>query len=323
MRDVCRRPSISRVAVACALVAVFACGCDEDRGVPRIDPDLRNWDTPYEGKAGVRLHVFNTGSMLVPEAAVFRGGNWFVRRRLDVPAFVIETSNSDLVVFDTGLSDEIRTNRFGYLGLVGSMLNRVDMPATGALPVQMKAAGLDPGRVRYVVLSHLHFDHTGSIRAFPGATVVTARGEKDEALATSGFMDFFREQDFNGAARWTEIDYSAGEPFATFLSHHDLLGDGAMILVDLHGHTRGSQGMLLRAPQGPILLTGDAAWVDESWVYAGTPISADDMEAWWEQIWRIKKMAQVVPQLLVVAGHDVSRVVKQNRPDVMVHDFPR
>jgi hypothetical protein len=91
-------------------------------------------------------------------------------------------------------------------------------------------------------------------------------------------------------------------------------------LVDLHGHTPGSQGMLLRAPSGPILLTGDAAWVDESWLYAATPVWADDMDAWWDQIWRIKKFAQLVPQLLVVAGHDVSRVRKEKRTDLVLHE---
>jgi len=306
-------------AVIVCVLAVLVPACGESRAVPRVDPELRNWPTPYEGAPGLRLHVFNTGSMGIVEGAVYRGGNWFVRRRLDVPAFVIEAPNGDLVVFDTGLSPQLHESPRAYLGLIPSILNGASMPAGADLATQMKTAGLDVGRVRYVVLSHLHFDHTGSMGAFPNAVVVTARGEKDEALATKGFFDFFHEEDWNHVSRWIEIDYTAGEPYGTFEHHHDLMGDGSIILVDLHGHTNGSQGMVLRAPAGPILLTGDAAWVDESWVYAGTPISADDMDAWWDQIWRIKKLAQVVPQLLVVAGHDVSRVARQNRSDVVVH----
>jgi glyoxylase-like metal-dependent hydrolase (beta-lactamase superfamily II) len=313
-----RRRHGRAVVLACALAASTA-ACAESRAVPRIGPELRNWPMPYQGAPGLRLHVFNTGSMKVMEAAVYRGGNWFVRRRLDVPAFVIEAPSGELVVFDTGLSPRVREDPRGYLGLIPSMLNGAEMPPGAELPAQMTAAGLDPSRVQFVALSHLHFDHTGSMRAFPNAVIVTARGEKDEAVTTTGFFDFFREEDWDGVARWIEIDYSGGETYGTFDSHHDLMGDGSIILVDLKGHTHGSQGMLLHAPVGPILLTGDASWVDESWVYAGTPVAADDMDAWWEQIWRIKKLAQVVPQLLVVAGHDVSRVARQNRSDVMVH----
>ena len=311
------------IACACAFVlAIVAGGCGDSRRVPRIEPELPNWQEPYQGMDGLRLHAFDTGSMLVPEGAVFHGGSWFHRRRLDVPAFVVELPSSDLVVFDTGLGEQAESDPRGYVGFLLATLNGIEMPAGAGLAVQMKAAGLDPARVRYVVLSHLHFDHTGAMRSFPNATIVTGRGEKDEALAAKGFFDAFHEQDWEKAGRWVEIDYAAGQPYATFTSHHDLLGDGTIVLVDVHGHTRGSQAMIVRAPGGPILLTGDAAWADQSWLYAATPVSADDMDAWWEQIWRIKKFAQLAPRLLVVAGHDLARIAKEKRDDVVVHALP-
>jgi glyoxylase-like metal-dependent hydrolase (beta-lactamase superfamily II) len=194
-----------------------------------------------------------------------------------------------------------------------------EMPAEAALPVQMKKAGLDPSNVRFVAVSHLHYDHTGSMEAFAGATVVSARGEKLEAINERGLLRYSRSQDWNDVANWVEIDYQAGSPLGTFTAHHDLLGDGSIVLVDLKGHTSGSQGMLVHAPQGPILLTGDAAWVDESWHYAARPIAAGDMDQWWEQIWRIKSLVRLVPDLLVVAGHDLSRVLTAHREDVTVH----
>ena len=268
-----QRLDASLAAIFAIVAFATSASCGNTRGVPRVDPELHNWEAPYQGANGLRLHVFNTGSMTIPEAAVFHGGNWFSRRRLDVPAFVVETEGLGLIVFDTGLSTEVRDDPRGYLGFVAPTLNGLAMPAGAELPAQMKAAGLDPAQVRYVVLSHLHFDHTGSIHAFPNAAIVTGHGERDEASATSGFFDFFMEGDWEGTARWIEIDYSAGEPYATFRSHHDLNGDGAVILVDLHGHTRGSQGMLLRAPEGPIGTRSRAsttAGTPRGWTRAGS-----------------------------------------------------
>jgi glyoxylase-like metal-dependent hydrolase (beta-lactamase superfamily II) len=278
--------------------------------LPRVDPQLHNWVEPYSGVEGLRLHVFDTGSMVLPQAAVFRGGAWFTRLRMNVPAFVVEHPSGGLIVFDTGVGPHAASQWLATLGMLNVGTD---------LTSQMRRAGLEPDRVTHVVLSHLHFDHTGGVPGFRNATVVSARGEQAAASA-AGALGFYDEADWQAVGRWIEIDYASGEPYATFISHHDLLGDGSIVLVDLHGHTAGSQGMVVRAPRGPVLLTGDAAWIHKSWRYAARPISADDMDAWWDQIWRIRKLAQLVPSLLVVAGHDLSTLLNLSRDDLVVHD---
>ena len=300
-------------SVLCLAFGILVSGCERARPVPRIDPELRNWSESYRVVDGLRIHVFQTGAITLPEAVVFRGGSWFARRRMDVPAFVIEHPSAGLIVFDTGLGPQSDALWLAKLGMVRTW------PAAD-LASQMKKAGLGIDRVRYVVVSHMHFDHTGDLGAFPNASIVTARGEQQEAVR-SGEFGFYRAADWNGAARWIEIDYAAGSPLGTFSSHHDLLGDGSVILVDLRGHTGGSQGLLIRALGGPVLLTGDAAWVHESWSYAARPIWADDMDAWWGQIWRIKKLVDRVPALMVIPGHDLSRVRRTERDDIEIHRF--
>jgi glyoxylase-like metal-dependent hydrolase (beta-lactamase superfamily II) len=51
-----------------------------------------------------------------------------------------------------------------------------------------------------------------------------------------------------------------GPPVLTFTRSHDLFGDNSVILVDLHGHTPGSVGVLAHTRRGWILIAGDAAW---------------------------------------------------------------
>src|SRR5512132_263919 len=47
-------------------------------------------------------------------------------------------------------------------------------------PVEaLRRIGVDPGTVGTVVLTHLHYDHTGNVAAFPQAELVVQRSELD------------------------------------------------------------------------------------------------------------------------------------------------
>ena len=300
--------------------AVVCTACDKPRRIPRIEPLLHGWSEAYRGRPGLTLHIFDTGSLSLPSGALYKGGSWAVPRDLVASAFVIEHPQAGLLVFDTGLSPMLRTDPVGYVGWFMGNLGRFNAPEGADLPSQMRAAGLEPDEVSRVVVSHLHFDHTGTMEAFPNATAVVSSEEKKAAAAAPWMQDYFVGGDYNSIDDWMEIDYSKAAAFATFIAHHDLLGDGSVILVDLRGHTAGSQGMLLMMEGSPVLLTGDAAWVEENWRYAAIPSMAYDMDLWWEQIWRIKKFVQLVPDALIVAGHDLTTARRGDRTDVVLYE---
>ena len=305
--------------VACAVFA-FA-GCRESRRVPRIEPVLRNWTEPYQGLEGLRVHVFNTGILAIPKAYVFRGGSWASTMDLPATAFVIEHPEAGLIVFDTGFSPKIYENPNDYIGFVTSVVGSFAMAAGQDLVSQMQARGLDPDDVGYGVLSHLHFDHTGTVEAFPQATVVVTYDELQAARHDGAMVSFVRQEDFDDVEEWMQVDFKDFDPYATFRSAADLLGDSSIALVDLSGHTVGSMGLLVSTKEGPVLLTGDAATVEQSWRFAAVPLFADDMDLWWEQIWRIKKFAQLVPSALVIPGHDTRILSRVEIPTVEFHEF--
>ncbi len=307
------------VAVAGATALLGA--CHPSLPIPRIEPVLANWTQPYTGNDKLRVHVFDTGTLTLPQAAAWAGGYWMSSERFDMLAFVIEHPEHGLVVFDTGLSPKIVDDSEAYMGKLLSWMSRPEMSEGMDLPSQMRAVGLDPAAVDTVVLSHLHFDHTGSLEEFPNATVVVAGAELAEARSDSWRNTYVLPGDFDGVTSWREIDFEDAEPVATFVAGIELFGDGSMHVVDLEGHTPGSMGLLLHTAPSPMLLTGDAAWVEQSWRYAARPIDAWDMRMWWEQIWRIKKMAQLVPDLVVVPGHDADVLTKVSAPAVILHTF--
>lgn len=309
-----------RLAALASPFLLFA--CQEALPIPRIEPTLEGWNRPYQGLAGLRIHAFRTGSVRSVEGAAYAGGSWTTSMEMGAWAFVIEHPSFGLVVFDTGISQRARTQPEHYVGWLGARLGMLDVPAGAGLPEQMRAAGFDPGDVKRVVISHLHFDHTGAIGDFPNATVVISAAEKAWIDAGVSRMDFVDPDPLTGRSRWQAIDFQNEKPLSTLLAASDLLGDGSLLTVDLSGHTPGNLGMIVRAAEAPVLLAGDAAWTEKSWRWPARPISASNMSLWWEQAWRIKKFAMLEPHLIVVPGHDDVAIADIGMASFVVHDLP-
>jgi metallo-beta-lactamase class B len=97
----------------------------------------------------------------------------------------------------------------------------------------LRTLGLDPNRVRYVVVSHAHGDHDGGVKylqdMIPGLTVVYGEGDWPSVLARGA----------NGASRrGTENDGTDGR----VVSVGD--GDVSVQIVTMPGHTPGTLSFL-------------------------------------------------------------------------------
>jgi len=296
-------------------------GCENARRVPRIDAELAAWPRPYTGVPGLELHVFSTGSLSLPRGLLFYGGSWIETQTIDVPAYVLRYANGSAVVFDSGYSSAVRDDPNEYLGFFVTLVGSFAMGRGQDLPAQMEKAGIDPAAVTHVVLSHLHFDHAGSAERFAQAELVVSRDERAEALQSTGPFSAIRPSDVDGVTRWRTLEFDPGAPYATFTSHVDLVGDGSLMVVPLPGHTTGSIGLIARLEGGPVLFTGDAAAVAESWRYAALPSRAADDDAWWDSIWRIKKFLQLVPEAIVAGGHEAQQERMAGRQAIVVHRY--
>jgi N-acyl homoserine lactone hydrolase len=139
------------------------------------------------------------------------------------------------------------------------------MPAQ-RLDHQLAGVGVDPGDVTHVVLSHVHFDHTGGLRHLPHARFLLGAGDRGAvdgadpdvaALARSEDLDPVRDAD------WTFVDGDL-----------DLFDDGALVVLAMPGHTPGNTSLLVRLPAGTLLLSGDTAHLHEA-LRRPAPMAAD------------------------------------------------
>lgn len=108
---------------------------------------------------------------------------------------------------------------------------------------------LDLGSIDLVVNTHLHADHCGGNRLFPGTPIHVQRHELDDARADADYT--IRE--------WID---APGVTYAPVDGELELLP--GLRLLPAPGHTRGSQIVVVETSEHPIVIAGDTAvWFGE------------------------------------------------------------
>jgi glyoxylase-like metal-dependent hydrolase (beta-lactamase superfamily II) len=217
----------------------------------------------------LRLYVLNSADMTVPRDFLQQGGEgtqW-------VPAaFYLIKHPKGNVLFDTGVNDrEIAAPAsvwprpaVDYFGLKRSPGQSIE--------AQLAKAGVTPGDIRYVVISHLHLDHAGNIAKFPNATFVIQNDELKQAWwPDEGFEGGYLEEDLKDMRRFNVMRLNG---------NLDLFGDGSIEVRRVSGHTPGSQILLARLPRsGAALFTGDAVYLKDNLEHDRLPGPAGTWQA--------------------------------------------
>ena len=151
---------------------------------------------------------------------VFDGDTW--------PGFSDTIEHPDgLVLVDTGMIDSTPE------------LDEEWQPTPHPLPPELV------GRVAVVVNTHLHFDHCGGNRLFPGVPIHVQRRELADALTLDDYT----------VREW--VDFSG----ANYVEHD---GEAAILpgirLVPAPGHSAGHQVVVVETDEGPVVLGGDVGY---------------------------------------------------------------
>jgi N-acyl homoserine lactone hydrolase len=184
----------------------------------------------------------------------YLGGGW-ADHVLPVNAFAIEHPRG-VCLFDTGQT--AGAARPGHFPAWHPFfrLSRFELAEEDEVGRGLRRAGIQPADVRWIVLSHLHTDHVGGLRALPPCEVVVTRREWRRATGLGGRLRGYLPQHWPHALAPRLVDLD-GPPVGPFASSLDLLGDGSLVLVPTPGHTPGHASLLVWGDRDSYLLAGD------------------------------------------------------------------
>jgi glyoxylase-like metal-dependent hydrolase (beta-lactamase superfamily II) len=195
----------------------------------------------------VRLYAMTCGWLTGRFGMFLEGEEGMIR--IPVPCYLIEHPDG-YALFDSGLHVHTQTDPAARLGGAAKVFE-VEFQPGEEIAARLERLDVDVARVRYLVNSHLHFDHTGGNEQVPNAQLVLqerewAAGHDPDLMAANGYRAH---------------DYDHGHDRHLVDGEHDLYGDGSVTLIPTYGHTPGHQSMKVRLPSGDVLLTGDACYL--------------------------------------------------------------
>jgi N-acyl homoserine lactone hydrolase len=189
----------------------------------------------------------------VPRSALVQGGDSSMVK-LPCPSFLIEHPKG-LVLFDTGCNPRLMDDPVAYLGEMANTM-AIEWSKTETLDKQIRSVGYKPEDIKYVVLSHTHFDHAGGLKYFPHAKFIVGANELRYAYWPDPDRRWvFPVEDYlpTRGCDWLELDRD-----------FDLFGDASIQFLLTPGHTPGECSLLVELPHQNILLTGDTVHLREA-----------------------------------------------------------
>ena len=219
------------IAAAAAVTALTA-GTAGAETVSKAVPDLEMWRLACGDIALADGGIFSDTHLFDGQPRALTGSCYLIRH------------GKDYMLWDAGLPKT----------LVGAPTSDhgVSLSLERSVVDQIAELGVDPKAVTKIAVSHYHFDHTGQLPDFPGATLIISEKDWQVVSSQQENVPYLNRPLF---APW--LGPTAGK-VKTIARDEDVFGDGSVLIKATPGHTPGHTALLVRLPKtGDVLLTGD------------------------------------------------------------------
>jgi N-acyl homoserine lactone hydrolase len=233
----------------------------------------------------MRVHAIQTGRVKIKASQLVGRGHGLTRRLAPLidsawsdwlPTFAYAIEHRDgVILVDAGASAANKSLPRWHPYFRNSVGFDIE-PGQEAGP-QLRAIGIGPRDVRRIVMTHLHIDHDGGLKAFPESEILVSPGELARASGIAGRIRGYLPQ------RWPKhfdpkpliLD---GGRYGPFERSKRLSADGAIVAVSTPGHTPDHLSVIVEDGDKAVFIAGDASY-SEATMLAGTIDGVSENEA--------------------------------------------
>jgi glyoxylase-like metal-dependent hydrolase (beta-lactamase superfamily II) len=188
---------------------------------------------------------------------------WPLHWQTGAVCLLVETKRG-LILIDTGLGSEDYLHPVGITNLFRVVMQMPFCPDQ-AVSRQVERLGYIPQDVRHIVLTHMHFDHSGGLPDFPWARVHVHAWEVEDLRKAK--LRCWADGGYNRRVLAYQPDLALYDTIDSTWYDFEAISlpfKREMYLIPLFGHTRGHCGVAIKDADGWIFLVGDAASFTES-----------------------------------------------------------
>ncbi len=216
-------------------------------------------------KEPIKMFMFDGGTVQVNMLEIFSQDDAYKgQSKTFADAFYLIQHPDGNLLWDAGLSEDL-IGKEPFTTPEGAFT----VSRKTGIEEQLKSIGLSTNDVKYIALSHTHFDHSGSASKLPNAIWIVQENEYN--FVTSEEQKKQSPDNFNAIKNLKALKKING--------NYDVFGDGRVVIVSTPGHTPGHQSLFLDLEQeGPLMLTGDIYHMEESRENSRVPIFNHDVD---------------------------------------------
>ncbi|MGI9547457.1 MAG: N-acyl homoserine lactonase family protein [Flavobacteriaceae bacterium] len=213
----------------------------------------------------VKLYTLDGGKIIVNSLGIFAEDDTYKgQSKVFANAFYVIQHPKGNLMWDAGLPESLVAMDEPFTSPDGAFtVSRKD-----SLHHQLEKIGMGIQDIKYISLSHTHFDHLGHVSLLKDATWLVQ--EKEYNWVLSDEVKEGNPDSYNAVKDLDKIELINGD--------HDVFGDGTVIMKFMPGHTPGHQVLFLDLKDhGPLLLSGDLYHFSENREFQRIPIFNYDL----------------------------------------------
>jgi len=240
-----------------------------------------------------KVHIIRGGFIDIDRSILLTGTDIGKKMKVSVCSFVIIHEEGPILV-DTCLNPD---------GLIdpehawGPRANLLKPELTEADDVRngLKELGLDVSDIKMVILTHLHWDHTGGLRFFTHCPVIVQKAEYRFAFNPDSFVS---SQYMRNHFDFPTINYQ--------LIEGDRIIVPGISVIKTPGHTPGHQSILIKLDKSnSYILSGDAMCLKDNLTLKIPSSNNWNNQQAMESIYRLGHLSELL-KAEIISSHDTS-----------------